>query len=132
MDGEGRETRWPREKTPTQPVPETEREFTVVLEKIDSDYKVFGESLEGLRTQIPTQFSDLETRFSGLETRMEAGFARVDQRFERVENDVSAVKRDTELIKVAVTKHGRDLKKLRGGVTDLAAKKSTATRSRAS
>ncbi len=46
-----------------------EREFTVVLEKIDSDYKVFGESLEGLRTQTPTQFSDLETRFSGLETR---------------------------------------------------------------
>jgi archaellum component FlaC len=107
-------------------VPATLREFTVVLEKIYTDYKVFGESLDGLRTQfggLQTQFGGLSARFDRLETRMEAGFAQVDARFERVENDVSALKRDTELIKVAVMTHSRELKELHRDVTDLAAKK---------
>jgi hypothetical protein len=53
---------------------ETRDQYTVVLEEILSQLKVFGESLD-----------DLKTDFASLKSEFRAGFERMDQRFDRLE-----------------------------------------------
>ena len=66
-------------------------EFTVVLEDIRSNFKVFGESLGDLRQEV------------------RAGFKAVDERFAQVDRRFEAIERDMGLVKVAVTEQRREL-----------------------
>ena len=79
--------------------------FTVVVEEIRGQFKVFGEALQGLSDKVT------------------AGFADVDRRFEQVDRRFEQVDRDLGLVKAAILDHGRELKELRGAVETLAATK---------
>jgi hypothetical protein len=129
-----------RKKSPTKATSEEARGFAVVVETMHAEFKVFGEALGGLRTQMTDGFEEMHRRF-----------VEVDQRFDRVERDLGLVKQDLGLVKhdlglvkhdlglvkhdlglvkhdlglvkVAVLEHGRELRELRSAVTDLAATK---------
>jgi hypothetical protein len=68
--------------------------FTVVLEDIRSQFRVFGEALQGIR----------ET--------MDARFDAVEARADRTDGELA-------LVKVAVLENNRELKELRGAVSRL-------------
>ncbi len=62
--------------------------FTVVLEEMRGQFRVFGEALSGLREEM-------------------------NRRFDRVEGDIGVMKTDVGLLKTAVVEHGRQLKWIR-------------------
>ena len=85
-----------KKKTGTmgEPPAPTAAEFTVVLEDIRSQFKVFGEALDVLRDEV------------------RSGFKKVDARFEKVDGRL-------DLLQTAVLDNSREIRELRG---DLARK----------
>jgi hypothetical protein len=75
--------------------------FTVVLEDIRSQFRVFGEALQGIR----------ET--------MDARFGAVDRRFDTVDARADRTDGELALVKVAVLENNRELRELRGAVSRL-------------
>jgi hypothetical protein len=69
------------------------RGFTVVVEEMRAQFKVFGEHLRSLDDKVTV-----------LDDKVTAGFAQVDVRFARVEHEIG-------LLKIAVIEQGRELKK---------------------
>ncbi len=67
-----------------EPPPDAAHPFTVVLEEIRAQGKVFGEGHQLLREQ------------------MQAGFEEVNRRFEQVEGRLERVEQDMALVKDAV------------------------------
>ena len=74
------------------------RAFTVVLEEIRSQNKVFGEGQQLLREQMQAGFEEVRLRFE-----------QVDRRFDRLEHDVG-------LVKGAVLAHTHELKEIRAAL----------------
>jgi hypothetical protein len=72
-------------------------QFTVVVEDLRSQFKVFG---EGLRVN--------ENMAAGFE-RVDRSFERVDRRFERVDRELGIVKAELGLVKAAIVSHDREL-----------------------
>ena len=72
-------------KTPVKKhIPQTQDQFTVVLEHIHSDFKMFGESLQFTNNHIVK----IEERLDAMDARfdaMDARFDRVDTRLESIE-----------------------------------------------
>ena len=85
-----------RKKGPSAPAPDGARAFTVVLEQLRGEFKVFGEALDGVRQQMNDRFETVDRRFDA-----------VDRRFERVEHDLGEVKRELGEVK-------RDLGEVKG------------------
>jgi hypothetical protein len=82
--------------------------FTVVLEEMRGQFRVFGEALQGLREHMDARFAQVETRFE----RVDARFERVDARFERVDADLG-------LLKSAVIDQGRRMGRIEGDLRDV-------------
>ena len=78
--------------------------FTVVLEDIRSQFRVFGEALQGIRETMDARFGAVDSRFDA-----------VDRRFDAVERADG----ELALVKVAVLENTRELKELRGAVSRL-------------
>jgi len=86
----------------------TGAEFTVVLEDLRSQFKVFGESLEGLREEMHSRFEQVDARFAQVDARLAQG----DSRFDKVD-------RRLDLLQTAVLDNSGEIRELRG---DLARK----------
>jgi hypothetical protein len=81
------------------------REFTLVLEDMRSQFKVFGEALQGV-----------DAKLSSLETRVTSGFEQVDCRFEQVDRRFERVEGSIELLKAAVLDNSREIRGLQEAV----------------
>ena len=103
-----------RSRRETESSAPTAQAFTVVLEDLRSQFKVFGEALTGLRQEMTGEFAavrgEMKAEFAAVRGEMAAGFDAVDRRFVRVERDLG-------LVKTAVVEHGRELREVRGAVT---------------
>jgi hypothetical protein len=84
-----------------------DREFTVVLEDLRSQFNVFGEALRGQRESIEALRENMEERFALVDRR----FDQVDRRFEKVESELG-------LVKTAVIEHSHELRELRTTASD--------------
>jgi hypothetical protein len=82
--------------------------FTVVLEDIRSQFRVFGEALQGIRETMDARFGAVDCRFDA-----------VDRRFDAVEARADRTDGELALVKVAVLENSRELKELRGAVSRL-------------
>jgi hypothetical protein len=82
--------------------------FTVVLEDIRSQFRVFGEALQGIRETMDARFGAVDSRFDA-----------VDRRFDAVEARADRTDGELALVKVAVLENNRELKELRGAVSRL-------------
>ena len=68
--------------------------FTIVLESIRSDFKVFGEKLEGLEKKIDKRFKQVDKKLEQVDRRLEQVDRRleqVDKRFEQVDKRFDSV-----------------------------------------
>ncbi len=100
------------------------RAFTVVVERMESNFKVFGEALtgltekvDGLNDKVDRGFAQNDRRFSAIEARldaMDARFDAMDARFDAMDARFDGVDRDLALVKDAITVHDRDLRGIRG------------------
>jgi hypothetical protein len=72
--------------------------YTVVLEDLRSQFKVFGEGLQAVDGKVDR-----------LDRRVTSGFERVDRGFDRVDRELG-------LVKVALLDHGRELREIRGAL----------------
>jgi archaellum component FlaC len=64
------------------------RHFSVIVEDLLSQFKVFGEALQGLRENMAVRFDGIDHRFDGVDHRFERiddRFDGVDHRFERID-----------------------------------------------
>jgi hypothetical protein len=95
-----------RKKGAPIPAPDGERAFAVVVEQLRGDFRVFGESLGGLRQQVTDGFAAVDRRFEQVDCR----FDQVERRFERVEHELGEMRVDLGLVKSAV--HVRDAARL--------------------
>ena len=89
--------------------------FTVVLEDIRSQFRVFGEALQGIRETMDARFDAVDRRFDAVDRR----FSAVDGRFSAVDSRFDAVDARVDRVKVAVLENNRELKELRGAVSRL-------------
>ena len=131
-----------REKTSTTPRPPRVgvREFTVVLEDVRSQFKVFGEGLQGLDEKVTrldekvtridervtrldenvTRIDERVTRLDENVTRIDERVARVDENVTRIDREMSAgferVDRELGLVKAVVLDHSRELREIRSAV----------------
>jgi chromosome segregation ATPase len=118
-----------RKKKPESP---SANEFTVVLEEMRSQFKVFGEALFGFREQMEASFAEVHERFEQVDRRFEQvdrrfeqvdrrfeqvdrRFEQVDRRFEQIDKRFEHIEFDIVLIKSAIMEHGRELRDLHAG-----------------
>jgi methyl-accepting chemotaxis protein len=89
-----------RKKTVRRRASETDgdRAFTVVLEQIRADNRVFGEALGIVREDLQGVREQMARGFE----QMARGFEQVDRRFDRVEEDLSRVKDAIRHMRAAV------------------------------
>jgi hypothetical protein len=97
VEGEKKKTMATGKKTTTNAAP-AGAEFTVVLEDLRSQFRVFGEALQGLREEFTERFDAVDQRFAG-----------VDQRFDGVDREIG-------LVKATVLENGREIRELRAKV----------------
>jgi archaellum component FlaC len=65
------------------------RHFSVIVEDLLSQFKVFGEALQGLRENMAVRFDGIDHRFDGVDHRFERiddRFDGIDHRFERIDD----------------------------------------------
>src|SRR5580704_7697763 len=89
--------------------------FTVVLEDIRSQFRVFGEALQGVRETMDARFDAVDRRFDAVDRRFDA----VDRRFDAVDARADRTDGELALVKTAVLENNRELKELRGAMTRL-------------
>jgi hypothetical protein len=104
-------------------------EFTVVVEDLRSQFKVFGEALGGLRDQVSAGFERVEHRLDGVEHRLDGVEHRLDgvehrldgveHRLGVVEGDVAGLRHGMDLVKTVLVEHSRELKDIRGTLVRL-------------
>jgi hypothetical protein len=96
-----------KRKRVTPGSPSLAREFVVVLEEVRSQFKVFGEALQGVNENVDRLDRTVTSGFGRVDREMAAGFGRLD--------------RELGLVKEVVLDHGRQLREIRGSVTRLEA-----------
>jgi hypothetical protein len=89
--------------------PSAARGFAVVVEEMRSQFKVFGEALQGLCERVDAGFAQVDVRFAQVDAR----FAQVDARFGQVDTRFGQVDREIGLLKTAVLENGRDIRDVR-------------------
>lgn len=82
-----------------------DREHTVVLEDLRSQFKVFGEAMAGGFARVDSRLDGIDGRLDGIDGRLDG----MDHRFDQVDREMG-------LVKTAVLDHGRELKEIRGGI----------------
>src|SRR5271154_2262622 len=90
--------------------------FTVVLEDIRSQFRVFGEALQGLSETMGARFEAVDRRFDAVDARSDAVnrcFEAVDRRFDAVDARSDRTDGEIALVKAAVLENNRELKELR-------------------
>jgi chromosome segregation ATPase len=126
--------------------PSAAEQFGVVVEEIRSQFKVFGESLEGLREQVVTGFDRVDRRFEQVDARLDQVDGRLDQidgrldqidgrldqvdgrldqidgRLDQVDGRLDKVENEMVLLKEATLENGRGLKDVRTAVERLTEK----------
>jgi archaellum component FlaC len=111
-----------RKKTAAQSASVDARAFTVVLEDLHAKFDVFGEALQGVRSEVAevrSEVAELRSDVAALQSlRPEVAALRDEVREIReevaeVRNDVGVLRRDVELLKVAVVDNVREIKQLR-------------------
>ena len=95
-----------RKKKKPIKAPRTLAAFVVVLEDLNSKFKVFGEGLQGVRDELREFRGEVDLRFEAVDRRFDA----VDARSDRTDGELA-------LVKAAVLENNRELKELRGAVT---------------
>jgi chromosome segregation ATPase len=90
-----------RKRDPSVSAPDGARAFTVVLEQLHGEFRVFGEALGGLRQHMNDRFDA------------------VDRRFERVEHELGEVKRDLVEVKRDLVEVKRDLVQVKQDLGDV-------------
>jgi hypothetical protein len=83
--------------------------FTVVLEDLRSQFRVFGEALQGLQQNMAQQFAEMNARFEQIDAR----FEQIDARFDRVEADIGVMKLAILENTRELADHGRQLREIR-------------------
>jgi chromosome segregation ATPase len=104
---------------------ESRDQYTVVLEEIRSQFKVFGESLGDVKAEVASfkvevraGFERVDQRFERIDQRFERvdqRFERIDQRFDRLEMRADGTDGDLRFLRAAVTDHSGELRELRAG-----------------
>jgi chromosome segregation ATPase len=108
-----------RKSGPSVPAPDGARAFTVVLEQLRGEFKVFGEALDGLRQHMTDRFDAVDRRFDAVDRRFERvehELGEVKQDLGEVQRDLAEVKVDLGLVKSAATTHSRELREIRGAL----------------
>ncbi len=98
------------------------RAFTVAVEQMQSQFKVFGEALLGLTEEVRTGFARVDARFEQVDARfdrIDARFEQVDARFEQVEGRLDHLDREVGLVKVAVLENARDIRDVKTSLARL-------------
>ena len=80
--------------------PKDESSFTVVLEDLRSQFKVFAEALQGLEEKVDRGFAAVDARFAAVDAR----FGQIDARFERNEAAVLENSREIRDVRSAVAR----------------------------
>lgn len=65
-------------------------QFTVVLESIQSDFRIFGEKLEMMEEKFEKRFDGADERFDGFEKRFDG----VDYKFELVFDELHIIRNE--------------------------------------
>jgi archaellum component FlaC len=89
------------------------RHFSVIVEDLLSQFKVFGEALQGLRENMALRFDEIDRRFDGIDDRFERidhRFDGIDDRFERIDHRFDGIDQEILLLKDASLTHTRELK----------------------
>jgi hypothetical protein len=97
-----------RKKRPTVRSPTLARGFSVVVEELRLQFKVFGEALGALRDEVAAGFEQVDRRFE-----------QVDHRLGKVEGEVGFLRKELVLVKTVVVEHSGELKEIRGAVARL-------------
>jgi hypothetical protein len=92
-------------KTPRKRTSDAERAFSIAVEGLRGDFRVFGEALSSFGETLST----LDRNFQAF--RVEVG-----ERFDRVEGRLDRVAGDIGLLKEAVVENTREIKKLQVAV----------------
>jgi uncharacterized coiled-coil DUF342 family protein len=89
--------------------------FAVVLEDLHAKFDVFGEALQGVRSEVAALRSDV-VALQSLHPEVAAlrdDVREIREEMVEVRNDVGVLRRDVELLKVAVVDNVREIKQLR-------------------
>lgn len=70
-------------------------QYTVVLENLRSDFKIFGEKLQLTEEKFEKRFDEAENRFDKVENR----FDNIENRFDKVEEDLDTIKTELSIIR---------------------------------
>ena len=77
-----------KKKTMTPHAAPTAQEFTIVLEDLRAQFRVFGEALQGVAERVnrlDEKVDGLDGRLTRLEDTVQRGFVRIDLRFEEID-----------------------------------------------
>jgi len=93
--------------------------FTVILEELRSQFRVFGEALQGMREHMDQRFEQVDQRFEQVDQRFEQvdqrfeqvdqRFEQVNQRFEQVDRQLVTVNERLGRVENAVGTHSKEL-----------------------
>jgi len=83
-------------------------DVAVMFEEIRSQFRVFGEALQGTREKID--------KIEGDVVDLKRDMVEVKRDVAELKRDMVEVKRDLALVKVAVTEHSRELREIRAVV----------------
>ncbi len=122
-----------RKRDPSVSAPDGARAFTVVLEQLHGEFRVFGEALGGLRQHMNDRFDAVDRRFERVEHELgevkrdlvqvkqdlgdvQRDLADVQRDLGEVQRDLADVKVDLGLVKSAATTHSRELREIRAAL----------------
>ncbi len=115
-----------RKRDPSVSAPDGARAFTVVLEQLHGEFRVFGEALGGLRQHMNDRFDAVDRRFERVEhelgevkrdlVEVKRDLVQVKQDLGDVQRDLADVKVDLGLVKSAATTHSRELREIRAAL----------------
>ena len=112
---------------PPKPDPsfDREREFNVVLEGIKSDFRVFGESLDGVKSnvdQLKTDFQVFGETLTGVKSKVDVMWNEMGRQKENIlviKTDVAILKTDVAVLKTDVAVLKSDVAILKTDVAEL-------------
>ena len=89
---------------------------SVVLEDMRSQFKVFGEALQGFREEFSSGLQGLREEVSAGFEQVARRFEQVDHRFEGIDRELGHLKREVVLVKATVIDTSREVREIRGAL----------------
>ena len=96
-----------------------DREFTVVLEDLRSQFKVFGEAMASGFARVDRRLDGMDHRLDGMNHRLDGTDHRLDgmdHRLDGMDPRFDHLDREMGLVKSAVLAHSHELKEIRGAI----------------